>query len=235
MIFPRHRPLAQSFFSFYLKRLIKKHFSAFYVVEDFPREALDGDPILLLPNHSTWWDGFVLFLHNHLELKQTLFLMMLERELRKNPFFSKLGAFSIDPGHPRESLRFSLDILQRGDGRTGLIVFPQGEILPNVVESYRFQPGVSWILGKLTRPVNAVGVQIRILFGPEQFPQIFLGYSFLGKTNIQNGKAQGAFFQEGFIRSQETFDKTLLSGKKGRLFLKGKKSINESHALPDFF
>ncbi len=235
MIFPRRGRLAEAIFSIYLKRLYRSHFSAFRILEEYPAEARDGDPVLLLPNHSSWWDGFVLFLHNRLELKKNFSLMMLERELQKNKFFSRLGAFSIDPSHPRkilESLHFCVDVLKSGDSHTGLILFPQGEILPNVSKHYRFRPGVSWILARLPRPVHVVSVQIRLLFTGNQYPEIALGYRFLGKSRAMMKPDEADWFQESFSRAQEAFDEKLNSGAPGRLLLAGKKSIHESLSLP---
>lgn len=235
MIRPRHNRLSEALFFFYLKGLFRKHFSAFRLIEDFPEKAKDGDPVLILPNHSSWWDGFVFFLHNRMELKRKLFLMMLEKELTRNRFFSRLGAFSIDPSHPKkivESLQYSLNLLESGENRIGLILFPQGEILLNAAMNYRFRPGLHWILSRLSRPVNVVSAQVRLLFRGEQYPEIHLGYTYLGKSKVSTNKDQRVQLEEDFLRAQEAFDQKLIAGEKGRLLLAGRKSINESLSLP---
>ncbi len=235
MIQANHSRLSEALFSIYLKRLFQKQFSAFRIINDFPEEAREGGPVLLLPNHSSWWDGFVFFLHNRLELRKNFFLMMLERELKRNKFFSRLGAFSIDPSLPRktlESLRYSLDVLENGGSDTGLILFPQGEILLSESRNYHFRPGVGWIFSRLSRPVNVVAAQIRLLFRGEQYPELNLGYTFLGKSKVSRSEDQSSWYEERFIRAQEAFDQKLSAGEKGRLLLRGRKSINESFSLP---
>jgi 1-acyl-sn-glycerol-3-phosphate acyltransferase len=49
---------AKFIFHIYVMRLMKRQFHAFHLFGDLPQPDPDL-PLLLIPNHSTWWDGFL--------------------------------------------------------------------------------------------------------------------------------------------------------------------------------
>ena len=133
MIKAQHKNWAEFIFKPYVMRLIRKHFYGLYLMEEFP--AVKSDiPILLMPNHSTWWDGFFVYLLNNLIYRRPLYVMMLEEQLSKYSFFSKVGAYSIRPGHPAsilETMKYSLEILHTVKNPAPLVcLFPQGKMTP---------------------------------------------------------------------------------------------------------
>jgi len=167
---------AQSLFRFYLRNLLKKHFHAMYLMGKMPQTD-PYSPVLFLPNHSTWWDGFLFFFLNDLIFRRPIYLMMLETQLARFPFFRRLGAYSIDPWHPQatlESLRYSLTLLHRNTcPRPMLCMFPQGELRPWGQRPLDYRPGVEWLLRQYDEPIQVLPVAIRIEFTGEQRPDIF--------------------------------------------------------------
>ena len=131
MIEAKHIFWAEKLFQFYIFRLLKKHFHAFHLLGEIPK--IDPNiPVILIPNHSTWWDGFFFYLLNRKLFKRTIYLMMLESQLSKYHFFSKVGAYSVAPENPKkilQSLRYTIGLLKKHTDKKPIIcIFPQGEM-----------------------------------------------------------------------------------------------------------
>lgn len=132
-------------------------------------------PVIFYANHHTWWDGYLA----HLVVRQVYglgpHLMMDVKQLRRYPFFSWAGCFSVDREDGREAMR-SIDYiaqeLKRKPGQA-LWIFPQGEIRPQEQRPLNFYSG-------LARTIRRVGacyaypVATRFEFTREQFPEIFI-------------------------------------------------------------
>ena len=173
MIRAQHRPWADIIFHPYLMWLFKRSFHEIRLLGT-PPEIDDHLPLVLLPNHSTWWDGFFVYLLNKQVFHRTAYLMMLEAQLTKYKFFSKIGAYSIEPENPRgviESLEYTLELLSKQ--RPLVTIFPQGELLPWHTRPLGYKRGVEWILRKHGKPVTLLPVAIRTEFLGEKRPSVF--------------------------------------------------------------
>ena len=173
MIQAQHRFWADFIFQPYLTRLFKRHFHTIQLLGDLP-EIPNHLPLLLLPNHSTWWDGFFVYLLNKRIFRRTAYLMMLEAQLSKYKFFAKIGAYSIAPKHRHgivESLEYTVELLKRG---TPLIsIFPQGELLPWHTRPLDYKRGVEWILRAYGKPVTILPLAIRTELLSEKRSEVF--------------------------------------------------------------
>lgn len=173
MIPAQHRLWADIIFQPYLARLFKKHFHEIQLFGESP-EIPDQLPVLLLPNHSTWWDGFFVYLLNKRIFHRTAYLMMLETQLTKYKFFRKIGAYSIEPKNRRgviESLEYTVELLNREMSLVS--VFPQGQLLPWHTRPLGYKRGVEWILRKYGKPVTLLPLAIRTEFLGEKRPSVF--------------------------------------------------------------
>ena len=57
MIKADHKKWAEFVFDIYLRRLLKKSFYDFRIINELP--AFDySKSIIVTPNHFSWWDGF---------------------------------------------------------------------------------------------------------------------------------------------------------------------------------
>ena len=181
MIRAQHRFWADFIFQPYLMHLFKRHFHKIQLLGTLP-EIPAHLPLLLLPNHSTWWDGFFVYLLNKRIFRRTVYLMMLEAQLSKYKFFAKIGAYSIEPTHRRgivESLGYTVELLKRG---TPLVsIFPQGELLPWHTRPLGYKRGVEWILREYGKPVAVLPLAIRTEFLGEKRPEVFFLF---GDVNI---------------------------------------------------
>jgi len=226
MIEAKHSRWANYIFDLYIMRLLKRHFFGFHLLGKLP-ETDPTIPILLIPNHNTWWDGFLVYLLNKTVLHRKLYLMMLEEQLSKYRFFSRVGAYSVNPHSPKStlgSLKYTLELLQRD--KSMVCIFPQGELKPWHVHPIKLKRGIDWIFRNLDHPVNILPLAMRIEFLNQQRPDVF----FLPGENyiIQSNTFQGKQWLENIMENLLTEIDTLISsGAEGRLLLSGGQSINE--------
>ena len=173
MIRAQHRLWADIIFRPYLMWLLKRHFHTIKLLGAQP-EIPFHLPLLLLPNHSTWWDGFFVYLLNKRIFRRTAYLMMLEEQLTKYRFFSKIGAYSIETKHPQgivESLQYTVELLNQGSPLVS--VFPQGHLLPWNTRPLGYKRGVEWVLQEYGKPLPALPLAIRTEFMGEKLPSVF--------------------------------------------------------------
>ena len=133
-------------------------------------------PVLLCPNHVSWWDGFVARdVARLLRPDGSFHVVALERELRARPFLRLLGAVGLEPGSTG-SLRALLrrvEALGEGDRRSVLTVFPQGRIWPAFRRPLDFRPGVA-LLRRALAPCWTVPVAIRVEPLANRRPTVFV-------------------------------------------------------------
>lgn len=116
-------------------RLFGKYNEAYLLRKHFHFVGLGGelDPypdrsILYVMNHSSWWDGLVVYQAFRTRSAGDHYVMMDEAQMQHYRFFRKLGAFSIDKNTPQSmvaSLRYTISLLNAGKR---VWIFPQGDI-----------------------------------------------------------------------------------------------------------
>lgn len=124
-------------------------------------------PLVLVANHESWWDGFLLRkVQRALRPEARFHAAMLERELAPRPFLRLLGGLGMEPGSVSASRRFlrSLRALRRDDPSAVLAYFPQGVIRPGSPSPLGFRPGVVRVAETLA-PATVVPVGILLLPG----------------------------------------------------------------------
>jgi chlorobactene lauroyltransferase len=227
MIQARHARWAESIFAVYIDRLLRKHFHSITLLGTVP--IYDSRyPLLILPNHSTWWDGFFIHLLNRRLFKRPLYLLMLEEQLRKYRFFSRLGAYSIDdsPRSIAETLRYTVDILQNTPSPL-LCIFPQGVLLPWHIRPLGYRRGVEHILHRLTTPVTILPLAIRCEFLGEQYPETYMlfGPPMLCTPN-HTPTTRTLERTEEFLLND--IQERIITGESGRALLTGTRSTNRT-------
>lgn len=139
MLEPRRNKLIHQFFSWYINRIIKADFEEL----KFNRIEFDKDrSILLLANHFSWWDGFLLFQINRLYFRKKFHVMITEENYRKVWFLKYLGSFSVKKNSRSiiETLEYAGGLLN--DPQNLVLVFPQGKLFSGHVDQIQFQKGL---------------------------------------------------------------------------------------------
>jgi 1-acyl-sn-glycerol-3-phosphate acyltransferase len=106
-------------------------------------------PLVLVANHTSWWDGLLLRdIHRALRPRAPFYIVMTETELRRFPFFRLMGAVPLEPGSVASVLRMvrSLRALVRQRPDATIAFFPQGRIWPAWRRPLGFKRGIEMIL-----------------------------------------------------------------------------------------
>ncbi|WP_129718133.1 1-acyl-sn-glycerol-3-phosphate acyltransferase [Pedobacter sp. SYP-B3415] len=143
MFEPRQNKLVSGFFSWYISFLIKRNFAS-YTYSDI--EAGGTQSILMLANHFSWWDGFLLF-HLNKKVFHRKFHVLITGENYRSVFFLKyLGGFAVSRRGKDivDTLSFAGGLLEQPGNL--VLLFPQGKIYSNHIGSVQFEKGVMQIL-----------------------------------------------------------------------------------------
>lgn len=226
MIAANHQRWADWVFSRYLHQLYRRHFRAFHLLG--MRPDIDPSlPLLITPNHSSWWDGFFVHTLNQLLFNRRLHLMMLERQLRSYPFFARVGAYSIDPGHPRatlESLTYSLEKLTQPENL--VCIFPQGELKPFGTNPFEYRAGIGWILERMAAPIQLLPLGIRIEQLEDQVPDVFFQF---GENRLIKPASSDPVetLRNDLLNLRDTLFSRVADGELGTVLFSGKVSISD--------
>jgi 1-acyl-sn-glycerol-3-phosphate acyltransferase len=174
MITPKHSRWAHFIFRHYIRNLLRRRFDAVLLLGEVPQAPPDT-ALLLLPNHSTWWDGFFVYMLNERVFKRVFNVMMLEHKLREFPFFRRVGAYSMNQQSPKaiaETLHFTA--FPHVSQNPLVAMFPQGELRPSGLRPLGYSRGVEWLLKKRSKPVAVLPLAMRCEFLGEEKPTVFL-------------------------------------------------------------
>ena len=189
MIKAKHSKCAKFLFHHYIMNLLKHHFQNFHLLGDIPKTD-PNLPLMLLPNHSTWWDGFFVYLLNEKLFRRPIYLMMLEEQLKKYHFFCRVGAYSIEPDNPKSmmrTLKYTVDILNSETSPPPLVcIFPQGELVPWGKRPLNLKSGVDWIIKKIRRDVNLLPLGMKIEYLGQKRADVFFQCGENSVVNVDN-------------------------------------------------
>lgn len=219
MIRAKHRKWAHAFFGWYFKHIIRNNFSAFYVTNPMP-EIDDKKPVLFAPNHISWWDGFFMFLLIKEMTTKRCHLMMLESQLSKHWYFSRVGAYSIEPGNMRgviKSLSYTGKLLS--DPLNAVIMYPQGEIQPYWIDKPTIGRGIFGVAAK--NPGICICIPI-FCINPynEKYPEIYVRFS--KPLTAAQLSANHGLYTKVFLETRASLNRTIIERSCGKNILTGK-------------
>lgn len=206
----------EKLFAVYNRNLLKRRFKSLRVKNAAGLKSRDVNiPLIIYANHSSWWDGLVLF--EILKFSEfDSYVMMEEKQLVGLKFFRLLGAFSVVRENYREafeSIDYAAGILKSGRRKT-LLIFPQGEILPNDFRPLKFYNGFSHIVSK-TGKCYSVPCSIRFEFLSDYKPEIFLRFGEVELVDAGENFNKKAFTKAAELKMLENLE-TLRSDITGR-------------------
>lgn len=176
MIPARKTPLFNRWFAGHARDRIERAFAAVHVRGLGEVRVASGEaPLLLLANHTAWWDPLVaIHLSNHV-LGLDAFAMMDARNLARLPFFAKVGAFGVDLASAADGasvVRYAVKLLA-APGRA-VWVFPQGAERP-ITEPLRFRGGASAI-ARVAKSAIALPVGLRYEMAGDERPHLYVSF-----------------------------------------------------------
>ncbi|RZK82160.1 MAG: glycerol acyltransferase [Pedobacter sp.] len=151
---PRKSFLVFKLFSWYLDRIIKKDFSGYSF--NYP-EVKKTEAILMLANHFSWWDGFLLFHLNKKVFKKDFHVLVTDEDYKKHWFLKYLGAFAAEKKGKDvlETLAHAGELLDEPGNL--VLIFPQGKLYGTYVSGISFEKGVMQV-------INASKKKFQIVF-----------------------------------------------------------------------
>ena len=149
----KHNIFIDSFFRFYVIWKMKKSFNTVIIRGNVEKTDL---PVLLVCNHTSWWDGIWALHVNQQIFHRKYHFMMLEEQLQKNWFFKYTGGFSISKKTKSvvETLNYTVGLLQNKNNI--VLMFPQGKIFSMHKRDFVFEKGIEKILTKINGKVQVV-------------------------------------------------------------------------------
>lgn len=151
--------------------------------------AVQQRPVLLISNHTSWWDPLVAIWLTRLSVPFDSYAMMNADNLRRLPFFRRVGAFGVDLDDPSDggaAVRYSTRLL-REPGRL-VWIFAQGDERPSTERPLVFKDGAAAI-AKLARGVAILPLALRYELGGSARPDLYLriGPTLDAPTNVKDG------------------------------------------------
>jgi 1-acyl-sn-glycerol-3-phosphate acyltransferase len=161
----RFSPAAVAAFELVFRPWMHRRLAGVHVA-GVPRDFPTDRPLLLVANHSSWWDPFLVReVQRELRPGAPLYTLMLRSELVRRPLLRRLGVVGIDGDTPSSvlaALRFlGRRLRDRPDG--AVLLFPQGRIWPSGCRPLGFRPGVELFARRLDAAVLPVGLHLEPL------------------------------------------------------------------------
>ena len=213
MIKAEHKNWARLVFNPYIKRLLKKNFNNFYLTNEAPKIEKNKS-ILITPNHISWWDGFFIDFAVRNIFHKNIFLMMLEEQLKRFWFFSKLGAYSINPGNVKsvlETVNYTSLLLEKPGNF--LVVYPQGEIEAYEKKPLTLKKGLDLIIKKSKKDFIILPAAFKIQYYNKKNPSVLFSFgNMLDSKEIENNFAvfENTFYKNLDDLSQKAFDRQFI-------------------------
>lgn len=197
MIKARHTAFHTWFFNWYTRYLLRKNFHEVNIVPPQQAEnAKENDPVLLIGNHFSWWDGFIALYLNQVIYSKKFHVMMLEDELRARPFLAKTGAFSINKGSRTalESIAYAKNLLQ--DDQNLLVMYPQGKFYSIYDQNFIFEKGINRLLTPTPTRVSICFYAGLVEYFSNKKPSLFLYHQRVDPIDVPDHEKLAKRYQD---------------------------------------
>ncbi len=207
MLKVRRSKIYTLWFGWYSRRQFRRYFNSVRVIMQAGVRQMDlRTPVIFYANHAYWWDGFWSQLCTEEFFHQRLHIIIEYQQLLKHQFFTRIGAFSLDPSRPKtlhRTLSYAAELLSDNHERqNALWIFPQGKIEHVDKRPLVFYKGTASIVSRLLEKipqVYLVSVVSRIEYLEEQKPELFLSFRdphLVSRSNFPGAVALTAFMRE---------------------------------------
>jgi len=145
MIKPGNNFIIRQILHFYVTWIVWRHF---HELKFDPVEIDPNKSILLIANHFSFWDSLILFIVCRKLVKKNFYVMAREDTTVKFQYVKYGGAFSINKQSRDmlQSLDYAAELLN--DPKNLVLIFPQGKLYSNFVNTVEFEKGVTRIMEK---------------------------------------------------------------------------------------
>ncbi|MGD7043929.1 lysophospholipid acyltransferase family protein [Jeotgalibacillus proteolyticus] len=168
---PVKSPRSEKLLVHFLHFQLKKHFYRIYL--DDCRGDLPAGPKLYSMNHSSWWDGLLIFYLNKQVLKEDAYALMSKKGLEEFRFFGRIGAFGVDPASPKDLLRSLTVASTLLEEKKSVWIFPQGKEEHIEKRPFTYMNGPAYLHDKAD-DITIIPVASYYTFRHDQRPELFI-------------------------------------------------------------
>jgi 1-acyl-sn-glycerol-3-phosphate acyltransferase len=165
-------------------------------------------PLLVVSNHTSWWDPLVaLHVSTHM-LGTRGHAMMDAKNLRRLPFFALVGAFGVDLDNPADgaaAIRYAARLLNTPNNLVW--VFPQGTERPVTERPLGFRAGSAEI-ARVAKKAKVVPVGLRYEFGGAERPTSWISFGEAVAANRDPSKSRAAQ-EEGVVAEMDRIERAV--------------------------
>ncbi len=208
MIKAQHKYWASILFNFYIDYQFKKHFNGFYLVNSPPN--LDNNKsVVVLPNHFSWWDGFLIDYINRKLFNRKFHILMLEEQLKRYWFFNYLGAFSINLNNAKSIINTINYFKELVKNNKNIIAFyPQGKIEPYQTKDITFKNGIVKFIKGVENNTQILPISFKFQYYEDKKPNILCSFgTVLNNQESFNEKT----ILESFLTNLQNLEKEALN------------------------
>lgn len=156
------------------------------------RKHASAGSVLLVSNHTSWWDPLVaLHVSTHL-LGLAGHAMMDAKNLRRLPFFALVGGFGVELGNHEDgvaAIRYAAELLETPQNLVW--VFPQGAERPIHERPLGFKRGAGEI-ARMAPKARVLPLGLQYEFGGVEKPTLWLSFGDVVPTGQDAGKNRTA-------------------------------------------
>ena len=203
MIYPAKNIIIKRCFDAYIRFIVTRNFSKI----NFNNLVIDkSKPVLLIANHSGFWDGFLIQYVNSQLFKKKFHVMLLEQTAKRFPLFKYAGAFSINKNSKDvvHSLNFAAQLLNNPENL--VLIFPQGKLYSNFITKVEFEKGVMKVMEKAQDKFQLIYSAMFIEYFTNKKPQVNIYLKHVTDAAFKNIQQLQADYQHHYddARNQQT-------------------------------
>lgn len=172
---PPISPFVLRFFRRIVRRYFRRHFRAVQV-QHAARLGSQRGPLIVMGNHSSWWDPMLLVLLGQLLLPERRHYAPMDAgALEQYPLLRKLGIFPVEMGSTRGAARFlrTSEAILRDDGVLWLT--PQGRFADPREFPLAFKPGLAALAQRVPQ-ATLLPMAIEYTFWDERLPEALVHF-----------------------------------------------------------
>lgn len=184
MIKAKHHFFIYPFFKLITLAKLKMNFGEIHILGEI---NYCNKAILIISNHTSWWDGFWVMYLNLKKFHRKFHFMMLKEQLKKHWYFRYTGGYSVQKKSRSiiESLDYTSRLLNNPDNM--VLIFPQGSIKSMHEQKIVFEKGIQRIVEKVSKEVQIVFVANMIDYFSKSKPGLYIHIkSFPGNVYDKN-------------------------------------------------
>lgn len=199
MIYPKKNNIIRWAFHVYVRFITDRHFNEI-IFNDV--EVDDNKSVLLIANHSGWWDGFLLYwVQCKLFTNKKFHIMLLERTSKRIPILKYGGAFSINKSSRDivESLDYAAQLLK--DPGNLVLIFPQGKLYSNYITDVEFEKGIIKIMQQAAGSFQTIFSTTFTDCFVDKKPTAYIYLKSIGAKNFDNIQELQHAYQQHYTAS----------------------------------